>query len=441
MLTNILHLSNYNYGNITYVFLCTILVFLMTPGLAFFYGGLVRKKDSLNIMTKIFLAIGVVSIMWIFGGFSMVFGKDIGGIIGNPFQYFAFRHLLFDINNRYSTSVPFVMFFMYQLMFAIITLPLMTGATATRLTIRGWVKFLIVWMILVYFPVAHWIWGGGFLEKIGFVDFAGGTVIHITAAFSGLVALWYLGKRADGTKKDKPSNLGLVGIGAALLLFGWYGFNAGGTMSANDRAAIIFTNTGVAAVVAMIVWTIISYYHDGHHFSFLQPLVGAIAGLATITPASGYVTPRGAIIIGALAAIICYLCVQFADKMGWDDALDVWGVHGMGGLSGTLLIGFLANPLVNGVHAGVHQFLIQLAGVAIVIAYVMLITWLILFVLDKITKIRTTKEEQINGLDNTLLDEKYFGFDNDSILNQNQLEALKKNTNDFKNSNKNPKHK
>ena len=422
MLTNILHLSNFNYGNIAYTFLSTILVFFMTPGLAFFYGGLVRKKNSLTIMAKIFLAIGVVGVFWIFGGFSLVFGKDIGGVIGNPLQYFAFHNLLFDINNHYGASVPFIMFFMYQLMFAIITLPLMTGATANRLTVGGWIKFLIVWMILVYCPVAHWIWGGGFLAKMGFVDFAGGTVIHITAAFSGLVALWFLGKRADGLKGDKPSNLGLVGVGAALLLFGWFGFNAGGTMSANDQAAIIFTNTGVAAYVAMIVWTTISYFHDGHHFSFLQPLVGAVAGLATITPASGYVTPRGAIVIGAIAAVICYLCVLFADKMGWDDALDVWGVHGMGGLTGTLLIGVFANPLVNGIHAGMHQFLIQLAGVVIVTVYTMIITWLILFVLDKITTIRTTKEQQVEGLDKSLLKEQYFGFDNENS------ETVKENT-------------
>lgn len=411
MFTNVLHLSSYDYGNIAYVFLCTILVFFMTPGLAFFYGGLVRKKNSLTIMAKIFLAIGVVGIMWIFGGFSLVFGKDIGGVIGNPIQYFGFHNLLFDINTHYTASVPFIMFFMYQLMFAIITLPLMTGATANRLTMGGWLKFLIVWMILVYFPVAHWIWGGGFLAKLGFVDFAGGTVIHITAAFSGLVAIWFLGKRADGKKTDKPSNLGLIGVGAALLLFGWFGFNAGGTMSANNTAAIVFTNTGVAAIVAMIVWTIISYFHDGHHFSFLQPLIGAVAGLATITPASGYVTPRGAVVIGVLAAIICFLCVLFADKMGWDDALDVWGVHGMGGLTGTLLIGVLANPLVNGIHAGIHQFLIQLAGVVIVVVYTMIVTWIILFILDKITTIRTTPQQQREGLDKSLLDEQYFGFD------------------------------
>ena len=293
-------------------------------------------------------------------------------------------------------------------MFAIITLPLMTGATPGRLTVGGWINFLIIWMILVYFPVAHWIWGGGFLQKLGFVDFAGGTVIHISSAFSGLAAILYLGKRIEHDKENqKPSNMGLVGIGAGLLLFGWFGFNAGGTLGANDKAAIIIANTAVAAIVAMVVWTVIAYFHDGHHFSFVEPLVGAVAGLATITPASGYVTPVAAMLIGLLAAIVCYICVKLADKFKWDDALDVWGVHGMGGMLGTILIGVLADPVINGVHAGVHQLLIQIMGAVLVAAYAMILTWIILFVLDKIGHIRTTAEQQREGLDKTLLHETY----------------------------------
>lgn len=406
-MTHIINIGS-SMGNVTYMFLSTLLVFIMIPGLAFFYGGLVQKKNSLTIMLQTFMAIGVVGLLWIFGGFSLVFGKDIGGIIGNPTQFFAFHNLLFDINHSYGSSIPFILFFMYQLMFATITLPLMTGAAANRLTIGGWIKFLICWMILAYFPVAHWIWGGGFLEKMGFVDFAGGTVIHVAAAFSGLVAVWYLGKRAEHNKsKQKPSNMGLVAIGAALLLFGWFGFNAGGTLNASDKAAIIITNTAVASIAASILWTVIAYFHDGHKFSFTEPLVGAIAGLATITPASGYVKPLSALIIGFLAAFICFFFVQFADKMGWDDALDVWGVHGMGGLLGTIAIGCFASPLINGIHAGWHQFLIQLFGVILVAIYDMVITFIILYVLDHITNIRTTKEQQIEGLDHTLLNQTY----------------------------------
>lgn len=409
MLISILH-SSTTYSNITYMFLCTILVFLMTPGLAFFYGGLVRKKNSLAIMWKVFSAIGVVGLMWIFGGFSLVFGNDLGGFIGNPIQFFALHNVIFSIDGKYGASIPLLMFFMYQLMFAIITLPLMTGATAGRMNMGGWIGFLICWMILVYFPVAHWIWGGGFLAKWGFVDFAGGTVIHITAAFSGLMAIWYFGRRKDYDEcpEPEPSNLGLVAIGAGMLMFGWFGFNAGGTLASNDIAAIAFANTGIAMICAMVVWCILDYSFNTHHWSFAQLMTGPIAGAAAVTPASGYVTPVGAIIIGFCAAVVCYFCVWLAKKLKWDDTLGVWGVHGMGGFLGTILIGCLADPRVNGVKAGGYQFLVQLSGALLVAAYSMLVTWLILAILDHIFHIRTTKEQMDRGLDPALLHERYF---------------------------------
>ncbi|MGL4848183.1 MAG: ammonium transporter [Clostridium sp.] len=392
-------------GNEAFMVISTLLVFIMTPGLAFFYGGLVEKKNSLTIMIQIFLAIGVVGLLWIFGGFSLVFGKDIHGIIGNPLQYFGFHNITFSVNGQYSSTVPFLLFFMYQLMFAIITLPLMTGAMANRIRIGGWILFLVIWMILVYFPVAHWVWGGGFLAKMGFVDFAGGTVIHATAGFSGLAAIWVLGRRKDTSSKG-PFNLGLVAIGSALLLFGWFGFNAGGVLAANGLASIAFTNTGVAAIAGMIVWTIIVYI-EKKKFSFLEMLIGAVAGLATITPASGYVTPISALIIGAVAAIFCFGCVKFAKKMKWDDALDVWGTHGMGGVLGTICIGLFANSLVNHVQAGGHQLLVQIFGVVLVSVYSLVVSFIVMKVIDKLFNIRTTEEEQKMGLDKALLDESY----------------------------------
>lgn len=392
------------HGNVAFMVLATVLVFVMTPGLAFFYGGLVERKNSLTIMLQIFLAIGVVTVLWIFGGFSLVFGTDINGIIGNPFQYFGLKDVVFQVNSKYGLTIPFLMFFMYQLMFAIITLPLMTGSIVNRITIGGWLKFLIIWMFLVYFPVAHWIWGGGFLAKIGFVDFAGGTVIHISAAFSGLSALWVLGKRKVISEKG-PFNLGLVSIGAGLLLFGWFGFNAGGTLSAAGTAAIVFTNTGVACAGGMVIWSLMSYF-EKKHFSFLDPLVGAVAGLATITPASGYVTPIPAFIIGALAGLVCFYAIKIPRKMQWDDVLDVWGVHGVGGFLGTILIGIFANSLVNEVDASTHQFLIQLFGASLVGIYSIVITYIIMKFLDKTSNIRVTKEQLEIGLDQSLLDEK-----------------------------------
>ena len=392
------------HGDVAFMILATTLVLIMTPGLAFFYGGLVERKNALTIMFQVFISIGIVGLLWIFGGFSLVFGDDIAGIIGNPLEFFALRNVVFTVDLRYSETIPFILFFMYQMMFAIITAPLMTGAYANRLTVSGWIKILIVWMILIYFPVAHWVWGGGFLSKLGFVDFAGGAVIHITSGFGCLGGIYVLGERKVKNEKG-PFNLGLVAIGAGLLLFGWYGFNAGGTIAAADIAAIVFANTGRASVSGMVVWLILYAMHK-KRASFLEAIIGAVAGLATITPASGYVTPISALIIGALGAIVCFFCVEFERKM-WDDALDVWGVHGMGGLLGTLLVGVFADPRVNGVTAGLHQFLIQLLGVVIIGVYSVLVTFLIFKVIDKIKTIKVSKEIQEKGLDQEFFGEHY----------------------------------
>lgn len=392
------------HGDVAFMILATTLVLIMTPGLAFFYGGLVERKNALTIMFQVFIAIGFVSLLWIFGGFSLVFGDDIGGIIGNPLQFFAFNDVTFTVDLRYSETIPFILFFMYQMMFAIITAPLMTGAFANRLTVSGWIKILVLWMILIYFPVAHWVWGGGFLSKLGFVDFAGGAVIHITSGFGCLGGIYVLGERKVKNEKG-PFNLGLVAIGAGLLLFGWFGFNAGGTIAAADIAAIVFTNTGVAAASAMVVWLILHAIH-AKRASFLEAIIGAVAGLATVTPASGYVKPLSALIIGALGALVCFYCVEFERKM-WDDALDVWGVHGMGGLLGILLIGIFADPRINGVSAGLHQFLIQALGAVIIGVYSILVTFLIFKLVDKTKSIKVSEEIQRKGLDQEFFKESY----------------------------------
>lgn len=341
--------------------------------------------------------------MWIFGGFGMVFGTDIGGIIGNPMDYFAFMGMDYLVNTNYSSNIPFLLFFMYQLMFAIITAPLMTGAFANRLTIGGWIKILVLWMILIYFPVAHWVWGGGFLADWGFVDYAGGAVIHITAGFGCLGAIYFLGERAVKNTKG-PFNLGLVTIGAGLLLFGWFGFNAGGSLAAADTAAIVFTNTGVAGAFGMITWSIL-HYIEHKRFSFLEMIVGAVAGLATITPAAGYITPYSSIFVGILGALVCFFCVILERKL-FDDALDVWGTHGMGGFLGTLLIGVFANISINGVQAGFSQFLIQAGGAILIAVYSIVVTYLICFVVDKTKSIKVSPEVQKSGLDKEFFGER-----------------------------------
>ena len=393
-----------NTGNVAFMIATTVLVFFMTPGLAFFYGGLVPKKNSLTMMMYSFIAIGVVTVLWTLGGFSMVFGTDHGGVIGSPVEYFMLNNVVFDVNSSYGSTIPFLMFFMYQLMFAIITAPLMTGAIAGRITISGWVKVLVLWMILIYFPVAHWIWGGGFLAKMGFVDYAGGTVIHATAGFSALIGVLFFGKRYVKPRRDY-SNMNLVLIGTAILLFGWFGFNSGGALASGETAAIAFTNTGIAAGFATIVWVIIAYWRD-KKYSFVELTTGAVAGLATITPCAGYVTPQGAVAIGIIAAIVCHSCLWLSRKLKWDDALGVWGVHGMGGVTGSILVGIFAVAEVNTVAGGVHQFLVQLLGVAIVVAYSSLVCWLIFKLCDSLGSIRVPEEVQKKGLDQEYLIEK-----------------------------------
>ncbi len=392
----------FNSGDVTFMMLTTLLVFIMTPGLALFYGGLVERKNALTMMYYTFISIGVVTIMWILGGFSLVFGDDIGGVIGNPAQYFMLRDVDFGANSHFSGSVPFIMFFIYQLMFAIITAPLMTGAFANRLTPSGWIKMLIVWMLLIYFPVAHCVWGGGFLSTWGFVDYAGGTVIHTTAGFSSLMAVIILGRRKVMPKQGY-GNLNLVLIGTALLMFGWFGFNSGGALAANNIAAIAFVNSGIAAAIALTVWVIIAYVIK-RRLSFVELATGAIAGLATITPAAGYVTPQMAMLIGVLAAIGCYFFVELLRRFDVDDALGVWGVHGMGGFMGTLYIGLFASAEVNGVEGSLRQFLIQLSGAGLVAIYSLFVMWFIVM----LTRGDVSTVVQRRGLDH-----EYFGDEED----------------------------
>lgn len=394
-----------NNGDVAFMVITTVLVFLMTPGLAFFYGGLVEKKNAITIMMYSFLSVGVVTVMWTLGGFSLVFGPDIAGVIGNPASYFMLKGMDFSVNPAYGSKIPFLMFFMYQLMFAIITAPLMTGAFANRMTLTGWMKLLVLWMLFIYFPVAHWVWGQGFLAKWGFVDYAGGTVIHATAGFGALAAILYLGKRAV-ISSSAPGNIAYVSVGGALLMFGWFGFSSGGALCSGQTAAIAFTNTGIAAGFALLAWVLLSYRQSGK-ISMVELITGAVAGLATITPASGYVTPQGAAIIGTASAFICSYFLAFAKKRGWDDALGVWGVHGMGGFCGTLFIGILADKQVNGVEASFAQFFIQLGGVVLCSLYAFLLTWLALKIADKTGSIRVDEKTQQQGLDQALVGEQF----------------------------------
>lgn len=393
-----------NSGDTAFMMLCTAMVCLMTPGLAFFYGGLARKRSILFIMMESFISMGIVTLIWMFGGFGLAFGKDIHGVIGRFTDYFGLAHVGLVPNAVHAASIPFALFFLFQLMFCVITVPLMTGAFAERLNLKGYILLLIFWTILVYIPVCHWVWGEGFLSKWGFVDFAGGTVIHTTAGFAALASIFVLGKRKVAKQGMHPNNLMAAAIGTGLLWFGWFGFNSGGALSAGALATKAFTNTLVGLASGMIAWLIMAKILRGK-INFVDVMTGSVAGLATITPCAGYIAPSSAIVVGIVAGIICNLAVGFRQKKGWDDALDVWGVHGVGGFTGTILIGLLADKTVNGVGASFHQLMVQVGGVVLTAIYAFVLTYVLLKLLGAVTEIKPTQKQIEEGLDKTLLEE------------------------------------
>ena len=402
-----------NSGDTAFVLISAALVCLMTPGLAFFYGGLVRKKNVLTIMIQSYISMGIVTAIWVLGGFSLAFGKDYHGLIGN-LQYFGLQGVGMSPNPAYGPTIPFLVFYIYQSMFAIITPALITGAFADRVNFKSYLKFLVLWSILVYIPLVHWIWGGGFLAQMGVVDFAGGIVVHVSAGVAALASVFFVGKRimVPG-EKAAPHNIAFVALGTGLLWFGWFGFNGGSALAANGIAATAFVNTDVAGSMAMITWLLISWIHEKKP-TMVGVLTGAVAGLATITPAAGYVRPWAAVIIGILSAIVCYIAVQVRIKLDWDDALDVWGVHGVGGILGSILVGVFAVSAVNGtsglIQGNVHQFLVQVFGVAFTALYAFLVTYLILKVINVFEPVRVPETMEIQGLDTSIHGETAYEF-------------------------------
>lgn len=340
----------FDVGLTTFMILATSMVMLMTPGLAFFYGGLGNKKHVLNIMMQSFVSLGLTSILWFFFGYSLCFsgnltdGTDFYGILGNLDKAF-YRGItpqtVFSPEKRF----PEYIFIAYQMMFAIITPALITGAFINRISFKAYVWFLVLWQIFVYYPFVHMVWGGGLLAKWGVLDFAGGIVVHATAGFAALASVFFVGARKE--KNHIPNNIPLVAIGTALLWFGWYGFNAGSELAVNDVTIAAFLNTDTAASFAAITWLFIEWNVGKKKPTFIGLMTGAVAGLATITPAAGYVTLQSSVLIGIIAGIGCYLAVKFKEKQEWDDALDVWGVHGMGGVIGTICLGLFATKTIN----------------------------------------------------------------------------------------------
>ncbi len=392
-------------GDTALVLISAALVCLMTPGLAFFYGGLVRRKNVLSIMIQSFISMGVVTIMWVLFGFSLAFSGDTMGVIGD-FKLVALNGVGFAPSLTYGPHIPFLAFFLFQEMFAIITPALITGAFADRVNFKSYLKFLVLWSLFVYVPFAHWVWGGGFLAQWGVVDFAGGIVVHLSAGFAALASVFVVGKRKlQPGEKTAPHNLAFVALGTGLLWFGWFGFNGGSALAANGVAAIAFVNTDIAASVAMVVWLAIAWAREQKP-SMTGALTGAVAGLATVTPAAGFVPAWGAAIIGLAAGVVCYLAVQFRIKRDWDDALDVWGVHGVGGALGVVLTGVFASTAINGVGGLIEgnwqKFGVQVLGVAITIVYTFGVTFAILKVLNIFEPVRVTEKAEAVGLDESL---------------------------------------
>ena len=384
-------------GNTAFVLISAALVMIMTPGLGFFYGGLVGKKNALTILMESLFSLGWATILWVIVGFTLAFGPDVGGVIGN--LRYAFLWNINEYTSLTAYKIPLLAFSMFQLMFAVITPALITGAFANKMKFKAYIVFLTLWLFLVYFPVAHWLWGGGFLQTWGVEDFAGGIVVHETAGFSALATVFYLGARKI---KDHPHNLMFVALGTALLWFGWFGFNAGSALRAGGDASVAFTNTQVAAAFAAITW-VFTDLALGKKISTAGFCTGAIAGLATVTPTAGFVTPQAAMIIGIVASLVAYGALSYRSRKGWDDVLDVWGVHGMGGLTGIILLGIFGSAAVLGsnglIYGNAVFFSKQVAAATIGAVYPFILTYIILWVIDKTMHLRVSEEEQRKGLD------------------------------------------
>lgn len=390
--------------------IATALVMLMSlPGLAIFYGGLAKAKDTLNTIAMVFTAYAIASVVWVIYGYALAFGTSIGGVIGSPEKLFLNG---VDVKSLEGT-IPELLFVAFQGTFAAITLALISGSYIERVKFSAWLIFSILWVSLVYVPVAHWVWGGGFLGEMGALDFAGGTVVHINAGIAGLVGALILGRRKDTALF--PSNLPMVVIGAGLLWFGWFGFNAGSAVASDALAAVALLNTNVATAVAALSWMFVEWLHAKKP-TVLGLASGVIAGLVAITPAAGFVNVIGAIIIGLLAGVVSYFAVAvLKHKLGYDDALDVFGIHGVAGILGAILTGVFADPSINEAGKGLlygnpGQVLIQILSVVVTIIYSAIATFVILMVAKALTGLRVSHEEEVAGLDSSQHREKAYNL-------------------------------
>jgi Amt family ammonium transporter len=405
-----------NTGDTAFVLISSALVMLMTPGLALFYGGMARNKNVLGTLMQSFIMLGIITVEWVLWGYSMAFGPDHGGIIGG-LNWFGLKGVGMEPSAIYGPTIPHMVFMVFQCMFAIITPALITGAFAERMKFSTFMLFTILWATLVYNPLAHWVWGaGGWLGKMGALDFAGGTVVHISSGISALAAAIIIGRRRGyGKEAFIPHNLPMTVTGAGLLWFGWFGFNAGSALASNGLAANAFVVTHVASAAAALSWIILEWLHRGKPTT-LGAASGAVAGLVAITPGSGFVGPMAALIIGTLVSVICYGGIMVKSKLGYDDSLDVFGVHGLGGTWGALATGLFASKLINpsgadGLFFGnPGQLWTQFLAVAATWIFAFVMTSIILKVVDMIVGLRVTDEDEERGLDISQHNETGYSF-------------------------------
>ena len=398
-------MENINAGDTAWLLMSAALVMLMTPALGFFYGGLVRRKNVLATIMHSFFILALISVQWVLWGYSLAFGPDHGGLIGG-FDWLALKGVGQAPNADYAPTVPALAFMIFQMMFAVITPALITGAFAERKRFKAFVIFTLLWATFVYDPVAHWVWGtGGWLRTLGTLDFAGGTVVHITSGVSALVAALVLGKRVGyGREALEPHDATMTVLGASLLWFGWFGFNAGSAINAGGLAANAFVVTNTAAAMGALTWMTVSWLHKGAP-SVLGAAAGAVAGLVAITPASGYVDAPASIVIGLGAGTFCYIGIQLTKRLKVDDALDVFGVHGIGGIWGALATGIFATVAVNSAavdgaaYGNFGQLGTQAIAVGASVLYSAVMTFVILKVINVFVPLRVPENEEVLGLD------------------------------------------
>ena len=399
-----------NSGDTAWMIVATALVMLMTlPGLALFYGGIAKRKDTLNVMAMSFVTYAIVSVLWIIYGYTLAFNGDYSGIIGTLGKF-----MMSGITpDSLTGTIPEYVFVVFQLTFAAITVALASGAFIERMKFSAWILFVILWCTAVYIPVAHWVWGGGFLAKLGALDFAGGTVVHINAGIAALVGALVLGRRKE--RDLIPNNLVSTVTGTGLLWFGWFGFNAGSALAANGLAGVAFINTNTATAVAAVAWMLTEWLYSKKP-TVLGLASGAVAGLVAITPAAGFVNVGGAMIIGLVAGIVPFFMVAVVKhKFGYDDSLDAFGIHGIGGIIGALLTGVFADPAINSLGKGLlygnaHQFTVQAIAVGVTILYSAVVTLIIFFAIKFTVGIRVDSDAEYNGLDKSEHGEKAYNI-------------------------------